>query len=194
VTAHPDPESRLRLFVALALPADVRRALAEWSRTALGGYESLRLVDADLLHVTLAFLGWRGSDDIDRVGAAMSQAVSGRPAPCLHPECLVALPQRAPRVLAIDLRDENGGATSIQQALSDALARANLYRPERRPFRPHLTVARVRGRSARRYPTLPDPPMTPTIAREVVLYRSELLPTGARYTALARAELTHPGA
>ena len=50
---------RVRLFVALALPDAVRLELAAWAGDVLRGDAALRLVPAEGLHVTLAFLGAR---------------------------------------------------------------------------------------------------------------------------------------
>jgi RNA 2',3'-cyclic 3'-phosphodiesterase len=70
-----------------------------------------------------------------------------------------------------------------------ALASPHYYRPEKRPFWPHMTLARVkRGARARPLPDLP-PPSEPFEAREVTLYRSTLLPQGAVYESLARTRL-----
>ena len=66
---------------------------------------------------------------------------------------------------------------------------AGVYTPERRAFRPHVTVARLRGR-ARRATDGPRarPPLT-FHGAAVTLYASRLLPDGARYEALATASL-----
>ena len=60
------------------------------------------------------------------------------------------------------------------------------YRPEKRAFWPHVTLARVKR--GRRAPPLdaPDPPAAPFEAPELTLYRSTLRPQGALYEALAR--------
>ena len=70
------------------------------------------------------------------------------------------------------------------------LAKGGWYRPEKRPFWPHVTVARAKRRE-RRVPPLPDlaPPAAPFTASELTLYRSTLLPQGARYDPLARAKV-----
>ena len=100
---------------------------------------------------------------------------------------LVALPSRRPRVLAADLDDHTGNAAAVQQAVREALVEIDAYEAERRTWRPHVTVARVR--KGRRAPSgrFPDPPGQPFVAKDVVLFRSDLGPAGARYTALARA-------
>lgn len=184
------PRARARLFVALALAPEARTPLARWSRETLADDESLRLVPEDSLHVTLVFLGWREERDVAAVATAVDAAARGRPAPLMRARELVPLPRHAARVLALDLVDEGDRASAVQAAVESGLAEAGLHVPERRRFRAHVTVARVRR--GRRPPTgrFPDPPPEPLHASEVVVCRSELSPRGARYTALARTPLS----
>ena len=72
--------------------------------------------------------------------------------------------------------------------MAGALEAGGFYRPEKRPFWPHVTLARVK-RGERRVPPLPDdppPPGEPFDAGVVTLYRSTLRPQGALYEPLAR--------
>jgi RNA 2',3'-cyclic 3'-phosphodiesterase len=98
------------------------------------------------------------------------------------------VPPRHPRLFALDLSDEDGRATALQAAASAALESGGWYRPEKRPFWPHVTLARVK-RGERRAPPMPDqppPPPEPFDAATVTLYRSTLRPQGALYEPLAR--------
>jgi RNA 2',3'-cyclic 3'-phosphodiesterase len=185
----PEQPPRARLFVALEVPDEHRDELARWATTVLGGDEALRLVAAEALHVTLAFLGGRDAELVERIGATVREAVDGLRAPELTPRALVPLPGRRPRVFAVDLDDPRGRAGELQAAVEGALVAAGVHEAETRAFRPHVTVARVR--KGRRAPTgrFPDPPGQPFVATEVVLFRSDLGPAGARYTPLDRASL-----
>jgi 2'-5' RNA ligase len=101
------------------------------------------------------------------------------------------LPPRDPRLFALELEDDEGRATALQAGVSSALEAGRWYRPEKRPFWPHITLARVK-RGLRRVPALPDSPAPPPEAfeaRELTLYRSTLRPQGALYEPLARVTL-----
>ena len=101
------------------------------------------------------------------------------------------LPPRDPRLFALDLEDEQDRASAVQAAASDALCAGGWYRPEKRPFWPHVTLARVK-RGRRRVPALADAPAAPGqafAAAELTLYRSTLRPQGALYEPLAQARL-----
>ena len=174
----------------------MRAALAAWRDEALEGRDDLRPVAEQALHVTLAFLGYRPEKDVDAIGAAVREAVSGLAAPLLAPASVVPLPPRRPRLFALDLDDPDGACARLQQAVSDALEAGRHYRPEKRPFWPHVTVARVkRDRRADPWPGGPPPPMDldPFHGAAVTLYRSTLRPQGAQYDALAMVPLRPRG-
>ncbi|MGH2715243.1 MAG: 2'-5' RNA ligase family protein, partial [Thermoleophilaceae bacterium] len=104
---------------------------------------------------------------------------------------VLPLPPRDPRLFALDLEDEDGRAVALQSAVSDALEAGRWYRPEKRAFWPHLTLARVK-RGERRAAPLPGDPAPPDeafAADRLTLYRSSLRPQGAIYEPLARTTL-----
>jgi 2'-5' RNA ligase len=90
------------------------------------------------------------------------------------------------------------GAEALQAGVAQGLVERGFYEPEKRPFWPHVTVARVRpeGRGSRRPAVVETPPgklpegmSEARICRRMTLYRSVLQPTGARYVPLAQVEL-----
>jgi RNA 2',3'-cyclic 3'-phosphodiesterase len=185
---------RARLFAALDLPAEARDGIAVWGREALSD-PALRPVPADALHVTLAFLGYRAEKEVEAIAEALRE--SAGPAPWLElrdPE------QRPPRGRArlFALPAISPGAEALQAGLAQRLSEGGFYEPEKRPFWPHVTVARVRpeARGSRRPAVVSDPPAKlpeglseARICRRMTLYRSELQPQGAQYVPLAQVEL-----
>jgi 2'-5' RNA ligase len=147
-------------------------------------------VAVEALHVTLVFLGYLPEKEIGRVASTAFEPLEGLPAATLAVREVRGVPPRAPRLFALDLADEGGRATAVQGAASASLDAARLYKPEKRPFWPHITVARAK-RGERRPPPLqgPEPPAGPFTATEVTLYRSHLSPRGATYEALERLNL-----
>jgi 2'-5' RNA ligase len=189
---------RLRLFVALDLPDAVRDRLGSWSARELAD-PALRPVPADNLHITLAFLGQRTPEDVERAAAAVAGFAAAAPRiELLDP---VARPERGrARVLAVPVA--SSAARRLQSELSGILISEQLYQPEKRPFWPHVTIARVRaeGRGSRRPMAVKKAPgELPAAARQacfcrrLTLYRSELQPSGARYVPLAQVKLLGPG-
>lgn len=180
---------RARLFLALDLEPDAREALADWRDGAIAGRDDLRPVPAEALHATLAFLGYRPEDELDAIAEAAFGAVAGLPPAVLVPRSVKGVPRRDPRLFALDLADEGGRAGAVQAAASDALEAGGFFKPEKRDFWPHVTLARVR-RGRHPAPVRAEPPDAPLDASEVVLYQSLLSPSGARYKSLARASLS----
>lgn len=204
---HAKKGPRARLFVALDLPEQFLDGLVSWQQQAFGERRDLRLVPRYSLHATLVFLGYQFEKDVDRIAELSFEQ---KPEPFeLRVEGLVEVPPRSPRLYALGLDDKNEALGAWQRGLSERLAGGGLYEPEKRPFWPHLTVARfkrterhvaagrARDRGGGRGPAdqpepLPEPPeelQQPFQARRLTLYRSTLKPQGAIYDALARVEL-----
>ncbi len=194
--------------MAVDPPLEVREQLVEWARgVAVAAREegsargSLRLLDAESLHLDAVLPGQppgggdrRAGRGARRGGRARMRAVGGGAA--------VAAAAPAARAGGRDPRS-GGELARLQERVSGALAGVSGWRPERRRFRPHITLARVRGRvggsrqaadraSARadrpgRELSLPATPRLSFTPEAIVLYRSWLAPEGANYEALASA-------
>lgn len=185
---------RARLFVALDLPEEVRAGIVAWGRRELVD-PALRVVPPESLHVTLAFLGYLPEKEIGR----LSEIVVGLKS--LAPEVRLGDPVakpggRHPRLFALPV--DSPGAVELQAELEEKLVAARLYKPEKRPFWPHVTVARVkpegkgskRPRAVEKWPgSLPKDLLQPARAVRTRLYRSELKPSGAEYRPLAQVKL-----
>lgn len=186
---------RARLFVALDLPGDVRDALVAWQRRELTD-PALRPVRPESLHMTLVFLGYQAEKDLERIAEAALGVDSSAPEVRLEPEP-VAIPKgRRPRLFALDAPSE--GAVALQARVEERLVAARFYEPEKRPFWPHLTVARVKPaeRGSRKPAAVERPPgplpehMFPSFRpTRLVLFRSHLKRSGAEYEPMAELEL-----
>lgn len=189
---------RARLFVALDLPERVRERIVAWGREALAD-TALRPVRPESLHITLAFLGWLPEKEIPRLAEIV--AASRAPAPRIELGDPVQRPERGrPRLFALPVRSP--ATISLQAGVQERLVAARLYEPEKRPFWPHVTVARVRReeRGSKRPASVgkrpgPLPRDLSQLFRGVrlTLYRSQLQPQGAQYTPLAQVELPAGG-
>jgi RNA 2',3'-cyclic 3'-phosphodiesterase len=179
-----------RLFAALELPDEVRGALAAFGRAAASSDHALRAVGDDALHVTLAFLGHRPLDDVEPACEALrSAAEAAGPVPELSLGHVLWLSPRRPHVLTVEIRDPARALERLHGALGAALEEAIGFVPERRAFRPHVTVARVRRGAVPRRTGLPDPPAARFAGDTVTLYRSYLGGRPVRYEPLERVAL-----
>jgi 2'-5' RNA ligase len=173
-----------RLFAALELPGEVRAALAAWGARAAGRDPAIRLVAGEAMHVTLVFLGERAPGEVSEIAATVVGAA--RPLDPLRIAGAAWLPPQRPGVLVADL-EAAAGLMALQAALVDALA--PWHEPERRGFRPHVTVARVRRNVSLARRDVPAPPALRFSPTALVLYRSHLGPGGSSYEAVASAPL-----
>ncbi len=189
---------RARLFVALDLPDAVRSGILAWGDEALRD-PALRRLAPDSLHITLAFLGYLPEREIERLAAVIAEIEISAPAIELRDP--VQRPERGrPRLFALPA--ESAATIELQAEVRERLVAARLYRPEKRPFWPHVTVARVRReeRGSKHSALVSEPPgklpqalLQPANCVRVTLYRSKLQPQGAQYTPLAQVELSEDG-
>jgi 2'-5' RNA ligase len=172
-------DERLRLFLALRVPDDVLREIERWQSSQL---PRVRLVPGDHLHVTLAFLGHRPADELDAIVGALRAA-----APEAGEIRLSPIRYRETRSVGmLVLEDEDGCAGVLASRLHELLEGLGVYRRERRPWLPHLTVARWRQRP-RLQPELPS--VGTFVPSDAAAYLSRLHPGGARYEVLESVAL-----
>ena len=187
---------RARLFVALDLPRELREAIASWQRAELTD-PALRPVRPESLHLTLAFLGYRPEKEIDRIAAAAFDLEATAPTIELQPGPIGVPRGKRPRLFALDAPSQ--GAVALQAAVEGRLAEERFYKPEKRSFWPHLTVARVKPekRGSRKPALVGRPPgplgehtfLRPIPLVRLVLFRSHLRREGALYEPVAELEL-----
>ena len=175
----------VRAFVALELDERLRAALAALQDRfrALAG---LRLVRPEGVHLTLRFLGWSTTAELESLAPRLAAAARE----CAAFEAVVSgvftFPERgSPRVLWLGV-ELPPSVRELQRACERA-ARASGFEAEERPFVPHLTLGRFRERVPR--PQLAPAELGPTRIETLVLFRSEPRRGGAVYTPLARFPL-----
>jgi len=172
-------DERLRLFLALRLPAAVLDAIERWQGEQL---RHVRVVPREHLHVTLAFLGHRSASELDPIVTALRGAAAAageiRLTPSRYRET------RSVGMLVLD--DDEGQASLLAGDVQERLERLGVYRREGRPWLPHLTVARWRERPRLR---LEPPPVGTFVPSDAAAYLSRLHPGGARYEVLESVAL-----
>jgi 2'-5' RNA ligase len=156
---------------------------------------NVKWVDRQNLHLTLQFLGQVPANQIPDICDALSSVASGCSPFELEIRGLGAFPNaRRPRTVWLGVTDGHDALVALQKQLQRALKRLG-FRPEDRPFSPHLTIGRVReggvapASLAQQMSTRADALCGRSHIAEVVLFSSDLTPTGPIYTALGRAPL-----
>lgn len=181
----------LRLFFAIEVPDDARHTLAGFASSLAG---KLRCVPPEQIHLTLKFLGDVPDEDLPVVVDAATAALTG-PAFALRVAGGGSFgPPTQPRVLWAATTGEVRRAVGVFRALDRAMRHLG-HPPEQRTFTPHLTLARVQGRvpGATLERLRSGVPELPLPVSEITLFRSDLLPGGARHTAIHRFALRTRG-
>ncbi len=179
-----------RLFTALDLPSaavDALRAFREqWDFDA-----RTRWTPPQNLHLTLRFIGEVDEKQAARVEAALAEVRPSAPFD-VEPIGLGVLPsRRKPRVLMVRI-DPSEPLCALYDALQDALAGVGVER-ERRTFRPHVTLARMKNavpvRLHEALQNAPEPDLGAFAVDRFYLYESTLTPDGAVHSIRAEYPL-----
>jgi RNA 2',3'-cyclic 3'-phosphodiesterase len=183
-----------RCFVALAPDAATRDAFA-----AMPVGAAVRRVPIDQLHLTLAFLGSISEEKGGLLAAALPSVVV--PLPTLSVERFEYWPSRFHPRLAVLAFTACDALTELETRVRSLVAGLGLPVDDHRPFRPHVTLARMPRDARPIAPELrPDANPRPHGAAAgnatgpsrfdtLTLYSSTLARRGARYHALASAHV-----
>ena len=181
----------MRLFIAIALPADIRAAFDRDNRKLRPFCSRGSFSREENLHLTLCFLGETAPERVSAVREAMD-SVSSPPIPLTIGNPGIFRSREGGTLW----RAVDGGPAllGLQSDLSGALE-ASGFRQESRKYTPHLTVARrVVLREGVTVHSLAGghTPLSFT-AREITLFLSEQKNGGRVYTPLYRRELSGAG-
>jgi len=175
----------MRLFIAVPLPDEAVVDATRILRRLRAREWPVRWVRDGGMHVTLKFFGEVTSDRVDAIAEVLTIAAGRmRPIAMTLTTAGVLPSSRNPRVIHIDLETE-----SELELLQDRLERGAEqlgFPPEGRPFRPHVTLGRVR--EGHRLPPGWESELEQIgtgegfLADRVALFESRLTPEGPSYT------------
>jgi RNA 2',3'-cyclic 3'-phosphodiesterase len=189
----------MRAFVAVRLGAALSAALGDEIERLRPAAPRVAWVPAANLHLTVKFLGAVAAEALPRIGQALGVvAAETRPFE-LALGGLGGFPSPVrPRVVWAGVSDGPAAMGALALAVAAALAPLG-FPPEARPFSPHVTLGRARE-------PRPNPRLAQALARgaaqafgqvrvdRVWLMRSDLSPTGARYSEIGEYPFAGGGA
>ncbi len=184
----------IRTFVAVDLPPGVRGQLAGFMEKLKGSQAQVTWVKADRIHLTLKFLGNVSEDLIPAVSQALDRAGEAmEPFTVTAGGCGAFPSMKNMRVVWVGIESGFERLQRLQRMVEDVLSGLG-FETEARPFKAHLTLGRVKGRT--RLGRLQEALVAQKGFRteafdvsEIVLYKSDLRPEGPRYTPLHRSPL-----
>jgi 2'-5' RNA ligase len=187
------PEAKpLRLFIAVDVPDAVKAAVAASIAPFRDRIPGARWTRSDGWHVTVKFLGATWPRLVDTVRQTVSEAASAVPPfeSSITEIGVFPSPARA-RVVWVGLSDDDRRFAALARTLDERLEEH--FVPEKRPFTPHLTLARLTP--PRKVAEFAPELVGTSVASEgfpvdrLVLYRSHLSPRGATYEPMLSAPL-----
>ena len=183
----------MRSFIAIKLPERVKSAISELQQEFKKCKADIRWVKPENIHLTLKFLGDTDEKSLDSIVEELKAACSGYGRFDLETRSVGVFPDiRAPRVLWVGISD-NDSLTGLQKSIEDGLAKLG-FSPEKRRFRPHLTLGRFRSFSGKeglydKVEEHKDISLGSIDVKSIFLIKSELTPSGAEYTKIAGIDL-----
>jgi len=172
--------------VAVPLPGDVIDLVAR-AQKGVGQERRMRLVPVGQMHCTLAFMGAVDQDGVESARRAVIGIPAGSGGHAYTGGMLLLPNARRARVVALGLDDCEGTLDRLHARVVSDLESAGLISAGRKPFRAHVTLARVK-----------DPGPVQLMAEcerirfgveSVCLYESELRREGPVYSVLERVDL-----
>jgi RNA 2',3'-cyclic 3'-phosphodiesterase len=167
----------MRLFIGVPLPPRAVGEVTDLLRHLKAREWPVRWIRNEGVHVTIKFFGEVTTDRVDSIAEMLEFATEGVVPIAMTPGVAGVFPGRAhPRVIRLDL--EAGPDLELMQDRIERGAEQLGFAPEGRPFRPHVTLGRVR--EGHRLPADWERVLgqvaagTPFVADRVVLYESEL--------------------
>jgi 2'-5' RNA ligase len=178
----------LRVFVALDIPDEVRRAIGDLIGKLEKTCRGARWVRTEGMHVTLKFVGEVSPEKAERIKSALAGVRSNTPVEMHFRGAGFCPNERHPRVFWAGI-EASPNLAELAQGIEARMESLGVAR-EQRPFRPHLTLARFKSeegleRLREELRSAGALEFGSVRTSEVRLYQSQLNPKGAVHTRLA---------
>lgn len=184
----------IRTFIAVEVSQRVKDKLAQDIARFKATAPLVKWSKTENLHLTFKFLGDVKEPDLEDLFDAMAEAVEPMPAFTLEVKGVGAFPNwRHPRVIWAGSGEGEDDAIRLAGLVEDACAKLG-YEREHRPYRPHLTLGRVKQPAdaeglSDTVRGLEDKLFGYLDVEAVVVFMSSLRRTGPVYSPMARFEL-----
>lgn len=188
---------KIRSFVAIPIPAEIRRRLVEVENDLMPARAGVKWVSEDNFHVTLKFLGYVEPERLEAVARGVEAAVRGIGPFEVELAGVGAFPKiTRPSVVWVGVTRGAQEMISLADRVDGEMAKIGFER-ETRPFSPHITLGRVKSPKDRGGPPENLDRLRELIERhqarevgsfgveQVNIMRSELRITGPIYTAIS---------
>ncbi len=182
--------SARRLFLALPIHEIFHQEIDRIVDSLRYKISGIKWVRSEQVHLTLHFFGATPADRIDSIDQAMRKIAAHSEPLVISLDRLGVFPDlRRPNILWLGILDKTGVLLSLFKMIQTEL-RGLGFEIERRPFHPHVTLGRLKGKSGQMESILTkskvELPATEKTISHFCLYQSHCLPEGARYEVLKK--------
>jgi len=184
----------IRTFIAIELPEAVLSHIEKVQKGIKSCGFKASWVQTKGIHLTLKFLGNIAASDAEKVGEAMSETAKAHRPISLSAKGIGVFPGiKKPRVIWVGLSGDTHPLIQMQKNLDENLQCLG-FPKEDRPFKGHLTLARIKEsidaakllEAMNKFGSFESEKFT---ADKIILFKSELKPSGAVYTKLINVNL-----
>ena len=181
----------IRSFLAFELPFDIKEQIRTVSEELQRSTLPVRWVKVQNIHLTIVFLGSVDEELMNGIKEKVDGVMGDHAAIKIRLHTIGVFPHfRRPRVLWVGLNGETEKLALLRNALQAELKVLD-FKPEKRPYRPHLTLGRFKGSAVN------DEELKGILDRyhditsdfhylnELTLFKSDLKPGGPVYTKMA---------
>ncbi len=177
----------MRCFIALEFPDEIKEKIYRGIRHEISSKPELKWVSRENLHLTLKFLGEISEEKAKQVAKALERDFKGKKKIQVRLGKVGSFADRGTiRVLWIGIDEGEDEIKEFAEIVEKSMKKLGFPR-EKREFVPHLTIARSRKRSSKKFRPSDfdiDLKIPRFFIKEIVLYKSTLTPEGPIYEKL----------
>ena len=184
----------MRTFIAIEIPAEILKEIAKVQDELKSSGADAGWTRPEGIHLTLKFLGEVPEARIEDIKNALVQAAGATNRFRLEIAGAGAFPNpKNPRVVWLGVSGDIDKLSALQGSVEESMMAMGFDR-EKRPFSPHLTLARIkylrpRFSWQRAIDSIKDIRLADFDVDHVSLMKSDIKPSGAVYTEIGRASL-----
>jgi 2'-5' RNA ligase len=184
----------IRSFLAIEIPRAILKKIEEVQEDLKSSHADVRWVSPEKIHLTLKFFGNIDESRIEPIVKSIEGPTRVTSPIPLKVRGVGAFPHvKNPRVIWMGLVDGKGVLVDFQMQVERELEKIG-FEPEERTFHPHLTLGRMKSSKGReelagRMERHKEEEFGDFQIERVVLFKSELKPTGPIYTPLREIKL-----
>jgi len=174
---------KTRAFIAINLPLEIKKEIKKIIDELKRAGGNVKWVEPENIHLTLHFLGWLEEEKIKEVKKILEENTKEIKSCLIEIKGLDYFPTRtSPRVIFLEGDDKNNNIRNLRAKIGEGLEAIGIE-IDKRPFRLHFTLGRVKEKGFR----LPQTKISTNLSfevRSIELMKSQLMRTGPVYSVI----------